>query len=507
MCTHLDRCGAMRRGRRPPITAALLVALTALLIAIPSTSALAQSATPNTAAMKSAVVEVPNGDLPEVIAGLPVSQLGLSNAEVGALLGTLDSGVLGGKAGVLTTLVGTLLSGNPQATVGELTEEVQEDPALRLLLTLAGKTIDPEQVVAGLSTEQLSTLLNNFTASAQATQIEHVLASLAGGEGVSGANAAALQSIIADLVGVLGPEGLTKLREDLGSLPTGLSSEQLSGLSPQGLAETITQLFATATPTQLQPVLSDLLGNISWGAGTTGSLAQTLSVPLETLAGVLGESSGGTFSTLPVVLGEVGSTGNDLGLVHVARGLVVGLLGPEEAEETKGGEGSGGSGGNGGEGSSGSSGAGGNGGAGGGSNAGSNGAGGSGAGDGTTASGLTVEVTLPSSAPASTAAGSRSVTSKPTTRLKLLSWRRHGRVVTVVLLAPAAGTLKLSGRGVRSTSVHLRAGGRVTLTATLSKARTASLRRKHRQLKVRLKATFKPSIGASSSTAVTVPFA
>ncbi len=508
MRTHLDGCGAMRPERRRQMLAALLVALTALFIAIPTTSALARSATTNATAVKSAVVEVPSGNLTEVLAGLPVSDLGLSNAEVGDLLATLDGSALGGKTSALTTLVGALISGHPQATLGELTEEVQEDPVLGLLLTLAGKTLDPEQIISGLSPEELSTLLNNFTEGAGTTQIEQVLASLAAGEGVSGENAAALQPILAGLIGALGPEGLTKLREDLGSLPTGLSTEELSALNFAGLAEAITHLFTTATPAQLQPVVSDLLGDITLGAGTTGSLAQALGVPLETLAGALGESAAGNFSTLPVVVGEVGSTGQQLGLAHLARGLVLTMLGPEEEGE----ENSGGAGGEGGGGAGGAGGSGGVGGSGSGSNGasgnGGSSAGGSGSsGDSVPAGGLTLTVTLPGSPGAPSPASARALVRKPAGKLKLLSWSRRGRVATVVLLAPAAGVLKLSGHGVRSMSAHLRAEGRVTLTAILSKARVASLRRSHRQLKVRLKATYRPTTGAGSSVAVTVPFA
>ncbi len=500
MRTHLDGCGAVRRGQRRQLTAALLVVLTALLTAIPAASAMAQPAKPSTKAIKSTVLEVPSSSLTQVLAGVPVSQLGLSNAEVGTLLSTLSGGVLQGDAGPLTTLVGALLSGHPQATLGELTEKVQEDPVLGLLLTLAGKTLDPQEVVSGLSSGQLSTLLGNFTEGAGPAQVEQVLASLAAGAGVSGERAAALQSIVTELLGVLGPQGLTKLREDLGSLPTGLSAGELSALAPAGLAETITHLFSTVTPTQLQPVVTDLLGGIPLGSGTTSSLAQTLGVPLETLAGSLGESATGTFSTFPVVTGEVGGTGKQLGLAHLAHGLVVGLLGTEEGEGGNGAGGEGGAGGQGGAGSGEGAGGGSGGGSGSGSGNGSSGAGGAG-GSSVPAGGLTVNVTVPG-----TPATPHSVTAKAT-KLKLVSWRRRGRVVTLVLQAPAAGALELSGRGVRSNGVHLRAGGKVTLTGTLSKAQAAAAQRAHRHLKVRLTATFKPATGSSSSVGVTVPFA
>lgn len=472
----------MCRGQRRRLVA-LPVALIALLSTMPMTSA-------DASGVKAAVVSVPNGNLTGVLSGVPVSSLGLSNAEVGALLGELDGGVLGAQTGALTTLVGALLGGNPQATLGELGEEVNKNPVLGLLLTLAGKSLTAEQILAGLSPEQLTTLLASFTEGAGAAQIEGVLAALASGGGLSGEEGAALQSILAALTGGLSGEGLGKLREDLAGLPTGLSGEELANLDPAQLAEVVDGLFATATPTQLQPVVADLVGGLAWGTGTTGSLAQALGVPLETLAGALGESTTGGFSTLPVVSGALGGSGQVMGLVDRARGLAVGLLGPEGEGAGEGSEG--------GEGGSGGSGSGGGNGAGGGS-------GGSGGG-GLPAGGLTLTVTLPAATTAASS-GSGSASPKPPAKLRILSWRRRGRMATIVLQAPAAGTLGLSGRGVRSTSVHLGQGGRVTLTATLSRARMASLLRGHRHLKVRLKVTFKPARGAASHVTVTIPFA
>jgi hypothetical protein len=325
-----------------------------------------------------------------------------------------------------------------------------------------------------------------------------------------------LQSILAGLAGALSGEELGKLREDLAALPTGQSVEELAALSPTGLAEGVDELFATATPAQLQPVVADLLGGVSWGAGTMDSLAQALGVPLETLAGALGESTLGGFSTLPVVSGAVGSGGQVMGLVDRARGLAVGLLGPEGEEGGGEEEGSGGSGGSGGgSGGSGGGGSGGSGGgsggssAGGGTGGGSGGTGGSGGGGseglGTAPpGGITLTITLPGTAPA---AGARSTPTKPPAKLRLLGWHRRGRVATILLEIPSAGALKLSGHGVRSTSAHLRHAGRVSFTAAIPQARMAALLRGHRHLKLRLTATFKPLSGASSRVIVTIPFA
>jgi hypothetical protein len=206
-----------------------------------------------------------------------------------------------------------------------------------------------------------------------------------------------------------------------------------------------------------------------------------------------------------------------MGLVDRARGLALGLLGAEgegggSGEGGGGKGGGGGSGGNGAGGGPGGNGVGGNGVGGngvGGNGVGGNGVGGNGVGGsnggGMPGGGLTLTVTLPGPAPAC-AAGSRGVSPKALAKLKLVSWRRRGRVATIILEAPGAGTLRLLGRGIRSTTVHLRQGGRVTLTATLSRVRMAALQRGHRHLKVRLQATFTPTKGASSKVTAIVPF-
>ncbi len=521
MRTRFNECGAMRRGRRRRSMAALPLALIALLTTLlPAAIASARTAAPLASGVHAAVIEVPTGGLTNVLSGVPVSELGLSNGQLGTLLSGLGGGALAGQSGTLTTLVGTLLGGDSQATLGQLAGAINSNPVLHLLL---GSNLSAEQLIGGLSSEQLQTLLTNFTADAGAGEVEQVLASLAGGS-LGGEQLAALKSIVGALTGALSGEGLTKLREDLRALPTGLSPTELAQLTPAQLAETVVGLFASATPTQLQPVVADLLGELSWGAGTAGSLAGALGVPLETLAGSLGESAQGGFSTLPVVSGALGDSGQVMSLVDRARGLAMGLLGGEP-EEGAGGGGSGGSGSGGsGSGSGGSgSGSGAGGGAGGGSSSGAGaggsgtgnpGAGGSGANGGSKGSannsggegGVTVTLLLPPT-PGAPGSASRSAVSGRSGKFKLLRWRRRGRVATIVLQTPGAGTLTLSGAGVKTTTAHLRKGGTVTLTATLAKARMAALLRGHRRLRVRLKATFKPLKGAASRVAVTIPFA
>jgi hypothetical protein len=524
MRTRFNECGVMRRGRRRRRMAVLPLALIALLTTLlPAAIASAHTAAPQASGVRAAVIEVPTGGLTNVLSGVPVSELGLSNGQLGTLLSGLGGGALAGQSGTLTALVGTLLGGDSQATLGQLAGAINGNPVLHLLL---GSNLSAKQLIGGLNSEQLQTLLTNFTADAGAGEVEQVLASLAGGS-LGGEQLAALKSIVGALTGALSGEGLTKLREDLRALPTGLSPTELAQLTPAQLAETVVGLFASATPTQLQPVVVDLLGELSWGAGTAGSLAGALGVPLETLAGSLGESAQGGFSTLPVVSGALGDTGGVMSLVDRTRGLAVGLLEGEPEEGAgggSGGSGSGGSGsGSGGSGSGGGSGSSAGGGAGGGSSSGAGaggsgtgnpGAGGSGANGGSKGSAnnsggegdVTVTLLLPPT-PGAPGSASRSAVSGKSGKFKLLRWRRRGRIATIVLQTPGAGTLTLSGADVKTTTAHLRKGGTVTLTATLAKARMAALLRGHQRLRVRLKATFKPLKGAASRVAVTIPFA
>src|ERR1700689_4005590 len=266
MRTHLRRCSAMRRGWRRRVVAALPVALIALPIAVPGGSAYARTAAPQTGGVSAAVVEVPTGGLASVLAGVPVGDLGLSNSQLGTLLSGLGGGALSGQSATLTTLASTLLGGDSQATLGQLAGAVNGNPVLHLLL---GSNLTAGQLLAGLSSEELQTLLAHFTEGAGAGEVEQVLASLAGGS-LSGEQQAALKSILGARASGLSVEGLANLRHSLEGLPTGLSSAELAQLSPAQLAETAVALFGSAPPAQLQPVLADLLGELSWGAGTAG---------------------------------------------------------------------------------------------------------------------------------------------------------------------------------------------------------------------------------------------
>jgi hypothetical protein len=528
MRSYLHRCAATRPRLRRHTLATLSAGLVALLIAVPTATAAPPSArsprqrvAPHLVApnVKASLVEIPVTDISKsgLLSTLPVADIGLTEAQLGTLLSGLAGNALHGQATALTAVVSSLLAGEHSATLGELVSKVQNDPVLGLLLTLAGKSLTPEEVLAGLSPTELATFLGNLTEGSTPAQVQQLLANLAG-SAVGGEELAALHAIVAALTQGLSSEGLAQLRTDLAKLPTGLSEGELDLLDPTQLAEVLDGLLGTATPIQLTPVIGDLLGGLTWGTGTASSLAEGLGVPVSTLASTLGETGSEGFSGLPVLTSELGSSGQVMGLVDRTRGLALGVLGLEEGQgEGAGGEepagegaGEGGSGGSGsGSGGSGGSGSGGSGSGPGGSGAGGSGSGGSGGagGSGLPEGGLTVTLTLPAApAAASTGAASHSA-AQAVAKIKVLSHRVRGRVATVQFQAPSAGTLVLSGRGVRTTATKLHQGGHVTLTATLSKARMASLQRGHRHLRVLLKAAFKPTKGSSSSATATVIFA
>jgi hypothetical protein len=496
----------------------------------------ADGARTNTAqpTVNAALVEVPTGELSKsgLLGTVPVSDLGLSESELAKILAGLAGGALTGKEATLNGLVSGLLSEKPGASLEELVSKIKTNPVLGLLLTLAGKNLTTEEVLKALSPNEealkalspqaLSTVLQDLTETATATKLQQLLADLAGSV-PSGEEAAALHTIVEALTSSLPAEDLSKLRSDLAALPTGPSKGELETFSPAQLAAVVDGLFGSATPTQLAPVAGDLLSTLKLGTGTTQSLAEGLGVPVESLASALGEAGMEGFSSLPVNTGELASTGKVMGLVDRAKNLALGVLGTEGGEgneEGNGGSGGSGSGGSGGEagsggsgsgngGQGGSSGAGGSGSGGnGGSNPGGSGAGGSGGlgGSGSPSGGLTVTVTLPASPGASAAAGSRGA-AKSTPAVQVLAHRVHGHTAELVLKAPAAGTLVLSGLGMHTVTRRVSKGGRVTLSTLLSRAGMASLQRAHHDLRVRLKVLFKPTKGSSSSATVTVTFA
>ena len=91
-------------------------------------------------------------------------------------------------------------------------------------------------------------------------------------------------------------------------------------------------------------------------------------------------------------------------------------------------------------------------------------------------------------------------------RIEIVGHRVRGTMATITIQVPAAGRLTIAGGGVRSSTRTIRGARRVTLKVALTRAGTASLHRHRGRLKIRLKASFKPTSGTGSTTAVTVTF-
>jgi hypothetical protein len=138
-------------------------------------------------------------------------------------------------------------------------------------------------------------------------------------------------------------------------------------------------------------------------------------------------------------------------------------------------------------------------GAGGGSSGGAGGAGGTG-GSGTPGSTTTVPSSVPSQ---SSATPARSA--KPTlAKVKILSRKVKGDVVTLVVQLPAAGKLLVSGRGVKKLSRQVKKAQRLTLRVVATKAEASLLHKHRRRVSLELEASFTPVSGPSSATGTKV---
>jgi hypothetical protein len=104
------------------------------------------------------------------------------------------------------------------------------------------------------------------------------------------------------------------------------------------------------------------------------------------------------------------------------------------------------------------------------------------------------------------ASGSGSTAKGALTKLEILSRGVRGDAATLVLDVPAAGTLVLSGKGVRSVREQVDRAERVSVRAVLTKAGAALLRKRRHRLEVKLEVSFAPVSGTRSSTATAVAF-
>jgi hypothetical protein len=501
--------------------AVLAASLIAAMAAIPTASA-SPTASPQTlSGLSVPALNLPVGDLgglEAILKTLPVTDLNLSSVELEKVVKELNPGILGGLVGQVSSLVTTLL-GNPNATLNELLtgtngllglghgttlDQLLEKLAPTQLSTLLGGLLGTGGALTGVG--GISDLLSGLTGQLHGTDLESLqgvlgalLGSLSGDQLttlqadlqtlLAGLSTGELSSILTPLKGVLSGTGLTQLEALLTELGKGSISptklqELLSGLSTTQLTTLLGGLFGTIdNPALLQTLVGDLLGNIGPITSTNaGSLAGELGISLETLSGDLGTTLTGAVPAVTTLLGKEGPL---LSLLSGLGGITLTVLNPEggstetvkekETKEAK-------------ERSEGGT-------------PGSNGSPGS---NGAGASSGTVVVNLPATPiPAVPLVAAPKAVGK----IKILSHRVKGHIATLVLQIPAAGKIVVSGGGVRAANRQAAKSERLTVKIPLSKAGAASLHKRHNRLGVKLKASFKPTSGASSSAGVTVHFA
>jgi hypothetical protein len=315
-----------------------------------------------------------------------------------------------------------------------------------------------------------------------------------------------LESALDSVLGpVLGPQLKSLVELLLHKSPTAAITEGLGSLNlnellgsllheAQDPALLIEQLLGALSPAKLESLLGSTLTGTPFSKTTVGELASSVGTTTQ----ALGESLGTTLSSTTMALTAPLANGKLLNVLDELGGLKLSLLSGAEGggSGSEGGSGSGGSGsGSGGSGSSGGS-----------------GAGGTGS-DSTTPTATTLAVSLPltqivPAAQPSSPSGPGAAKAKAIVgKIKILSHKVRGKVVTVVVQVPAAGKVTLSGGHLTSASRKAGASERLTLKGNLTRAGTASLRKHRDRLKVVLKASLEPTSGSSSSATVTVTFA
>jgi hypothetical protein len=462
----------------------LSVSLITLLVAMPTASALAGSVPGGARAISSAGSPaavpppgglnelLPEGELNNLLSGLPLGNLSIEQlvqylATLPAIgtLTELPTGPLPldklGIGGLETGLEEAIEELGGTATLGDLTHPngllAKLEGRLGVLSTLLGPLLSPSQQ------KELETL-----------DLDQVAGSLLAGAKES----AQLEALSKLLDGVFG---------ELGN-PKKLEVEELLGSAPGPFESTTAGAVASELGTSTKAVSEDL------GQGSEGVAATT-----KMLVAPLPEGK----------LGVAPAVAELNGLKGLALGLLGGSGGGASKEPSSGsGEGSGKGGSGSGEGGSKepSSGSG---------ESPDKGGNGLGEGDGNSdgqssgesnsqstgapAGGTTLVVNLPSQImPAS-----RAATQGKAAKIKILSYRAKGQTVTIVVQAPAAGKVTISGNGVRTVVRKTGRAERITLELGLSKAGVASLRRLRNGLKVRLLASFKPTTGGNGSSAMT----
>ena len=277
----------------------------------------------------------------------------------------------------------------------------------------------------------------------------------------------------------------TLLTSGLGSLSLSQLVEGLLSSASEPEREQLIEQILTAAAPELQTLLGSTLTGEPFETSNVDELASKLGTTTDGFDEDLGSTSAEIPPTAMAVTAPL-TDGKALTALEGIDGLHLGLL---EASPEVPGAGTGGAGGS----SGGSAG-----GAGGSGGSGASGAGGSGSGT----PGTTIILNDNPITPGATTPGTTAATASA--KVRIVSHKVKGHTLTLVVQVPAAGTLMVSGRGVRSLHKQVSKAERVTLRIALSKAGTASLRRHTHGLAIKLDAAFAPVSGANSSAATTV---
>ncbi|HEX5853702.1 MAG TPA: hypothetical protein VFY36_11480 [Solirubrobacteraceae bacterium] len=368
----------------------------------------------------------------------------------------------------------------PPAEVQEVLSDVPlEDLSAvqlsELLSQLPGLTTLPQGQLQEALTKAIETLAGEGGTLAQLSNPTGLISNLEGGLGE------VLSPL--ELLGLLKGESLTTLLT--GGLGTPEATQLLGGLlsSAPDAKQLIEQVLAAVNGEQLETLLGTTLAGEPVSMGTVEELAGQLGTTDEGLAEALGKTTtqlppGALALTAPL------ANGKTLGMLNGVEGLTFDLLGPSPEEGPAGGSGGG------------AGGAGGSGGA-------SGGSGGSSGGSSGTPGGTTVVINA-LAPPSPTAAAS--TTQAGLAKVKILSRRVRRHTVTLLVQVPAAGTLTVTGRGLRSLRKQASRAERVTLRASLTKAAVTSLRAHRRHRRIALRVSFAAVGGRGSSASTTVTF-
>ena len=291
------------------------------------------------------------------------------------------------------------------------------------------------------------------------------------------------------LEGLLGLGGVNTLagvlKEALGSLePSEIVATLLRRANeaegPAAPARLIEEVLAAPNLQTLERLIGSTLSGEPFNTGTVEELASHEGTSSQQLAedfDTTGSQVAGTAMALTAPL----SSGETLAVLDGLKGIDVGTLAGElpGGSETPGGSGGSGGGSGGGTGGDG-------------------GAGGPGSGSGPGSTTVVNELLVPGAAPMGKAATASAG------KVKVISRKARGDTITLVVQAPAAGSLRVAGKGIRTARKKARKAERVTLRTVLKKATAGSLHKRHRPLHIVLDVTFKPVTGAGSAAATRV---